>query len=113
MESEEKYIEERFGRQQAFRVPEGYFDQLTARVMSQLPAEKQKTKTVSMRRWWYAAACIALVAVMGTTYYFHQDVAEQPLSASVENGVDNAYIDDAADYAMIDNAEIYACLADN
>ena len=39
MENEEKYIREKMGDKSPFRVPEGYFDQLASRVMSQLPEQ--------------------------------------------------------------------------
>ena len=37
MKNEEKYMNEGLLRENPFRVPEGYFDNLTDRVMSQLP----------------------------------------------------------------------------
>ena len=43
MENEEKYIREKAGRENPFRVPEGYFEQLTERVMSQLPENAKVT----------------------------------------------------------------------
>ena len=115
MENEEKYIREKLGHTNPFRVPEGYFDQLTSQVMSQLPERCQKSRVISLRKWYYAAACVAAVAIMGFTFLFHQEAegGEQPVVASVEtNNIDNSYIDDAADYAMLDNSEIYAYLAD-
>lgn len=113
MTNEERHIEETFGRQNPFRVPEGYFDQLPDRVMAQLPQSDRQSRQVRLRRWLYAAASVVLLAVMGLTYYLHQESEELPAVAAVEIGTDNSYIDDAADYAMIDNTEIYACLADN
>ena len=122
MEQEEKILMEQFGRQNPFRVPEGYFDSLTERVMTQLPerdmtqqpARKPKSRIVALRHWFYAAACIDVMAVMGITYYFHQtepiqQVATNEISAPAP---DNSYVDEAADYAMLDNVEIYAYLAD-
>ncbi|MBQ4386507.1 MAG: hypothetical protein II822_02720 [Prevotella sp.] len=110
MENEELFIREKAGTDNPFRVPEGYFDQLTARVMAQLPEQpRQQSRTVPLRRWLYAAACVAFAAVMGLTYHFHQTGSdEQPLATNTES----SYIEEAADYAMLDNAEIYACLAD-
>ncbi len=113
MESEEKYLEKTLGRQCPFRVPDGYFDQLASRVMSQLPEQEQPAKTVHLRSWLYAAACMAVAAMMGVTYYFHQEVEGQPQAMVAENSSDNTYIEEEADYMMIDNAEIYACLSDN
>lgn len=113
MENEEKYINDISGRQNPFRVPDGYFDEFTARLMEQIPKDGGQAKTLSLRSWLYAAACIAVAVVMGLTYYFQQPMEAQPSVASTETNTDNTYIDEVADYAMIDNAEIYACLADN
>jgi hypothetical protein len=129
MNYEEKEMQERFGKGNPFRVPEGYFDQLTDRVMAQLPEREQqaeqislsdrhpKSRLVALRPWLYAAACTVAVVVMGLTFYSHDVAEEQPLaSTSTTNTTTNTesqYIDDAADYVMLDNAEIYACLAEN
>lgn len=129
MNYEEKEMQERFGKGNPFRVPEGYFDQLTDRVMAQLPEREQqaeqislsdrhpKSRLVALRPWLYAAACTVAVVVMGLTFYSHDVAEEQPLaSTSTTNTTTNTesqYIDEAADYVMLDNAEIYACLAEN
>ena len=129
MNYEEKEMQVRFGKENPFRVPEGYFDQLTDRVMAQLPEREQKAEQISLsdrhpksrlvalRPWLYAAACTVAVVVMGLTFYSHDVAEEQPLaSTSTTNTTTNTesqYIDDAADYVMLDNAEIYACLAEN
>ena len=125
MNYEEKEMQERFGKENPFRVPEGYFDQLTDRVMSQLPERDQqaeqislsdrrpKSRLVALRPWLYAAACTVAVVVMGLTFYSHDAVEEQPLASTSITNTESQYIDDAADYVMLDNAEIYACLAEN
>jgi len=114
MENEVKYIKERVGQDNPFRVPEGYFEQLTQQVMNQLPERQQKARTLRLSSWYYVAASIVLLAVMGATVYFHQEEREQQqMAVTVETNTDNTYIDEVADYAMIDNTEIYACLSDN
>lgn len=125
MEKEEKYIREKMGDKSPFRVPEGYFDQLASRVMSQLPEQetsrpsgqqpRRQARLVALRPWLYAAACVIAVVVLTLTFHFHQRVAEpldQPMAA-VSAPVDDEYIDDVADYVMLDNTEIYAYLAEN
>ena len=125
MNYEEKEIQERFGKENPFRVPEGYFDQLTDRVMAQLPEREQqaeqtslsdrhpKSRLVALRPWLYAAACTIAVVVMGVTFLSHDSAEEQPLASTSTTNTESQYIDDAADYVMLDNAEIYACLAEN
>ena len=115
MEQEEKILIDQFGRQNPFRVPEGYFDSLTERVMTQLPERKQKSRIVALRPWLYAAACFAAVAVMGLTYHFRQaEVPQQQVAATevTAPAVDNSYVDDVVDYTMLDNVEMYALMAE-
>ena len=105
MIEEEKHLRETVGTRNVFRVPEGYFEQFTAQVMEQLP-EKQKARTTMLRPWLYAAACTVVAVLMGVTYYWHQNTADDMMA-------DSNYYEEVADYAMIDNIDIYACLADN
>ena len=102
---EEKHLRETVGTRNAFRVPKGYFEQFTAQVMEQLP-EQQKARTTMLRPWLYAAACTVVAVLMGVTYYWHQNTADDMMA-------DSNYYEEVADYAMIDNIDIYACLADN
>ena len=131
MNYEEKEIKERFGQVNPFRVPDGYFDQLTERVMSQLPEREQtaenvslsssrpKSRLVALRPWMYAAACTVAAVFMGVALYFHQTKEDQTLAnanvnvAASTTNTESQYIDEYADYVMLDNAEIYAYLADN
>ncbi len=117
MTSEEKYLESRIGKKNSFRVPEGYFENLTAQVIQHLP-EQAGAKVVEMRPTifeklrpvLYVAACLA-IAVFSLAIYLDrvEDVSEQQVV--VENTVSgDQYFEEVADYAMIDNYEIYACL---
>ena len=105
MTVEEKHLKEIVGQRNAFRVPDGYFEQLTAEVMQRLP-EQQKARTTMLRPWLYAAACTVAAVLMGVTYYWHQDSADDMMA-------DGNYYEEVAEYAMIDNIDIYACLEDN
>lgn len=116
MDYEEKYIQEKMGQRNPFRVPEGYFDQLADQVMAQLPERQRKSRVVALRPWLYAAASVVLVVVMSLTFYFHRHAGAEMQTAAVATAVsteESSYIDEAADYAMLDNVEIYALLAEN
>ena len=114
---EEILIQDRLGKENHFRVPDGYFDSLTERVMSKLPdsAEVKPMPTrqpiiYRLRPLLYVAACM-LVAVLSFAVYFDNQEAETSDEAKMAQSVSNdSYFDEAADYAMIDNDEIYACL---
>lgn len=121
MTNEELYLESRITNENPFRVPEGYFDQLTADVMARLPERQSESPMVSvparrvqLRHSWLAAASIAVVALVGTLVYFNRlnpaDTADKQVAAVSSATVNDSYIDEAADYLMMDHQDIYACL---
>ena len=120
MTNEELYLKTRITNENPFRVPEGYFDRLTADVMARLPErqsenpkEEKTARRIQLRRAWLAAASVAVVAIVGTLVYFDKlnpaDTADKQVAA-VAAPVSDSYIDEAADYLMIDHQDIYACL---
>jgi len=119
--NEEQYLIEKAGKENHFRVPEGYFDTLTSQVMSRIDAEGRKTedlptigkkaKTVWLRPVLYAAASVCALFISVTAY---QHFTAQPADNTTEQLAvysDDSF-DEAADYVMIDNQDIYACLTD-
>ena len=133
--NDELYLKQTVGNRNPFRVPDGYFDQLTQQVMQQLPEREEtvakqlsissqpRARKVQMRPWLYAAACSVLALAMGVSYYFMQSqatstdatpmAAAAPAAPATYTTSDNSYIDEVADYVMLDNTEIYACLTEN
>ena len=119
---EEKYLIERVGKQNPFKVPEGYFDALTSQIMAKVDAEGsaqvveirkvKKAKSVWLRPLLYAAACGCVLFVSVASYLSHEDqsIAAPAESAVAVQSIDYSF-DEAADYVMIDNQEIYACLS--
>lgn len=124
MTQEEIYLNSRMKRENHFRVPDGYFDQLTASVMSRLPEQEQqeqqpkqlrsypRTTVPSYHRILLYAAAVVAVAIVCVSVYFNRYVApqeaEEPVTAAAT--VSDSYIDEAADYMMMDHQDIYACL---
>ena len=112
--------------QRPFIVPEGYFDSLADRVMSNIPANEVRmfTKKEPERRFgWqrYAAAAAVVAAIFGAGLYFgHNNTVAEPQTAApvavAEHSNDNsgaAYggdFDNVADYIMCDDYELYAYL---
>ena len=109
MMNEELYIKNRLGDRNPFRVPEGYFDSLTAEVMEKLPEEPRKGILVRLRPWMYAAACLVAVLFTATLYLMYPEAPGQ--MATAETTTTDTYVEDVADYVMADNNDIYACLA--
>lgn len=120
MMNNEDYIKGKIGRDNPFKVPDGYFDDVVSRVMQRVPecavekagtAVKQARARTFGKVCYWAAACLCAVA-FSTAFYFAthgdsgQHVAEHSSAASV-----GAYEDAVIDYAMMDNADMYACLS--
>lgn len=106
MIQEEQILKEKVGQRNCFKVPEGYFDQLSVSVMDCLPQQEQKARTTVLRKLLYTAASVVIAVLMGVTYYFHQD------NSNVETASESNYYEELADYAMIDNMDIYVCMAE-
>jgi hypothetical protein len=113
MNNEEKILQEKFGQGNPFRVPEGYFESLSADIMSKLPERKAKSRILTLRPIFYAAASLVTVALIGASLYFNRNVADEQQSLATATSYDASYIDDAVDYAMLDNIEIYTLLSEN
>jgi len=120
MTNEELYLKSRITNENPFRVPEGYFDRLTADVMARLPecqsenpSERKPARRVLLRPL-LAAASVAVVALIGTLVYFNRlapsNTVDQQVATVSTVGVGDSYIDEAADYLMMDHQDIYACL---
>lgn len=114
---EEDYLIERVGKQNPFRVPEGYFDGLAEQVMARIDAEgvrpQQKARTVWLRPVFYAVAasvCALFISVAAYQGFSNQSDQASAATVAVNQASDNSF-DEAADYLMVDNQDIYACLS--
>ena len=121
MTDEEKYLRDRIGTRNPFRVPEGYFDNLASQIMEQLPEQPadrhvptaRHTTLLRRLRPMLAAAALLLVAVLSVTAYLNYQpntTDEQQMAAVQETVATDSYFEEATDYAMLDNYDIYACL---
>lgn len=108
---EEQRIGELGGRNNPFRVPEGYFEQFDARLMARLPKKEKKAKTVRLmpRLWRYAAAAL-IIAGVGTAIVWNRQTSS-PIAYNEETTMEE-YYNEALDYAMVDNMEIAVYLTE-
>lgn len=70
MEKEEQYIYDRYGKQNLFTVPDGYFDSLRTELMQHATTT---TKAIPLwKRWrgYVAAACLVGVVIVGLATYW-------------------------------------------
>ena len=124
MTREENILKERFGKENPFKVPEGYFDHLTERIMENLPEQEIRVIDIRSRQTLWQklplrkiAAAVAVVALLGGGSFWalqhegnskvvaHAKQHEQKAVSS-----EDAAFNEMADYAMIDNEAIYASL---
>lgn len=135
MELEEQLLSE-FGNRRPFKSPDGYFDNLETRIMSQITAKEteaneetqisKKGNTISFKRLrplMIAASFIGLIVIGVITMHFFQDneqlqqnnnIAATPTATTAkEEAADTEYLDEAVEYMMLDKDDVYAYLADN
>ncbi|ESU20253.1 hypothetical protein FEDK69T_27650 [Flavobacterium enshiense DK69] len=69
-----------------FKIPENYFEDFEARIMSQLPQKEVKVISLWQRKsvWISSAAAVALV-VFGLTFYFNFNSKSSLDDTTVEN----------------------------
>lgn len=101
------------GKENPFRVPDGYFEAFNRRLGGKLEKPRKQHPT---RKWWSVAAAVAVAMVMGLTLLLNFSDSSQPGSTAgkmvaVATGTDEAqysdeYVLELMDYAMMSNAEI-------
>lgn len=123
MIAEEKYLEDKYGKKQPFKVPNGYFDSFAENLMDKLPEQQPvMTPHISMWRKWRklrltvavaASVCAVMFSVMTfmhDTKPAHSQLANNHTTKTVTS--DSYYtLDVAADYTMLDNDDIYALVS--
>lgn len=122
MVKEDKYIENRFGKVQPFKAPQGYLDNFADQFMAQLPDQAAKTvKTLHavwfrMRPAMIAAAGVLAVAMTAAVYFAKPFAGQQEqvftTDQQTESSMSDGAVEETAFYSMIDNGDIYAILAD-
>lgn len=124
MTREENILKERFGKENPFKVPEGYFDHLTERIMENLPEQEIRVIDIRSRQTLWQklplrkiAAAVAVVALLGAgSFWALQHEGDSKMVAHAKQheqkavSSEDAAFNEMADYAMIDNETIYASL---
>ena len=122
MVKEDKYIENRFGKEQPFKAPQGYLDNFADQFMAQLPVQAAKTVKTQHAVWFrmrpamIAAASVLAVALTATVYFAKPFAGQQEqvftTDQQTESSMSDGAVEETAFYSMIDNGDIYAILAD-
>ena len=122
MVKEDKYIENRFGKVQPFKAPQGYLDNFADQFMAQLPEKAAKSVKTPHASWFrmrpaMIAAASVLAVALTATVYFEKPFADQQeqvftTDQQTESSMSDGAVEETAFYSMIDNGDIYAILAD-
>lgn len=136
METDERYIELHFGKKAPFKVPDGYLDNLTQSIISNVeaagmeavPAAPTSVKSAAPAvGWWQrysryvaAAACVAFV-VGGVSVWQAQSSTEADkahvATATNNSSYDASAYDSVSDeeiyYSMLDDEDMYSLMASN
>lgn len=124
MTREENILKERFGKENPFKVPDGYFDHLTEKIMENLPEQEIRVIDIRSRQTLWQklplrkiAAAVAVVALLGGgSFWALQHEGDSKMVAHAKQheqkavSSEDAAFNEMADYAMIDNETIYASL---
>lgn len=107
-------------KENPFRIPEGYFDSLSQRVMDNIPDNQVVIMPVNERRpfegWRKYAAAAAVVGVLfGAGLFYNnadsgisQGQNEKGNAVAVANSSTDDNFDAVADYIMADEYDLYA-----
>ena len=119
---EEDILLKKLGKENSFKVPDGYFENLTSEVMNKLPEKEKvafKEEPVStwtrlkpllyMAAMFVGAALIIRVASSDRKSVADIDVAATEIETEV---VSDEMIDMALDRAMLDDYSLYVYLSD-
>lgn len=93
--SEENKLAGLVGKENPFRVPEGYFDALPAQVMGRIAQRRQR------RRLWRWAAAAVMAGCICTAGFLMMNSSNSLLA-----GNESTYMDDELDYSMLNNLDI-------
>ena len=139
MMNEEKKINDIFGKENHFKVPEGYFDNFAEQMMAKIPMQEfdspeetdknrleNKAKFIHLSIWRRLplrkiAAVLAVTAMLGGGVLYQLQQAEKKHHALAHNetsAIESSHVtegeDDAfeqmADYTMMDTQDFYAQL---
>lgn len=139
MMNEEKKINDIFGKENHFKVPEGYFDNFAEQMMAKIPEQEidtpevtvkdrqeNKAKFVHLSLWRRLplrkiAAVLAVTAMLGGGVLYQLQQAEKKhyalahketpaIETSHVTDGDDAAFEQMADYTMMDSQDFYAQL---
>lgn len=119
--NEDKALKQRYGKENPFRTPEGYFEHLTDSIMSQLP-EKTPQQHAPIRMWdrvkpWLYMAAMFVGLMFTARMFMGKYTAKENQGTNTEvsysvSEIPEEYIEPIVDKAMMDDYQLYEYLTD-
>lgn len=104
---------------EVFKVPDNYFDTLTERVMSKIPADESKIisinqgkKSGAWLKWSSIAACISILAV-GIAFMNKTLNSNNINDAGIAGNYEESLEEEMINYSMLDTEDVYCYLSGN
>ncbi|MBQ8225534.1 MAG: hypothetical protein IJZ86_09345 [Bacteroides sp.] len=116
---EEDALLRNIGTGNPFRVPDGYFEQLTSEVMNKLPEKetpayltREPTRWERVKPWLYMAAMFAGAALLIRVGSATTESQSEALAREEAEQEEMEYISTAVDNSMMDDYSLYVYLTD-
>lgn len=121
---EEDNILKKAGTENPFKVPENYFEELTSKIMQDLPEQPAavQSETHKVSRWekvkpllYLAATFVGIAFIIQSAMFFSHEPAETEPNAVIaasEEVTEEEYIDYILDASMMDDYEMYVYLSE-
>ncbi len=117
---EEDNILKKIGTENAFHVPDGYFENIASEIMDRLPekeklafGKKEATTWDRVKPWVYMAAMFVGAALIIRVASSDRTPAATDRMAADETETEMEYINMAMENSMLDDYSLYVYLADS
>lgn len=119
---EDTELKKKIGKENPFKVPEGYFENIVPEIMKQLP-EAEAQESVEITMWERVKPWVYMVAMFcGLMFGLRVMMNDKPVSTGINagdvsmtdsvQGIPDEYIDPILDQAMMDDYTLYMYLTD-
>src|SRR5574344_1664728 len=118
---EENELLNKVGKENPFKVPDGYFDNFTTQLMDKLPEKPEAIEVQSVTTWmkmrpyvYMAAMFIGAVLMIKAIHFIQSDKIEkaQKETAATEVAQENKYIDETVKNSQLDGYQLYTFLSE-
>lgn len=119
---EDTELKNRIGKENPFKVPEGYFENIVPEIMKQLP-ETEVQEEIEVTMWERVKPWVYMVAMFCVLMFgLRVMMNDRPVSTGINagdvsmtdsvQGIPDEYIDPILDQAMMDDYTLYMYLTD-